>query len=736
MSLKRHYEDMPSAEAFRRVREMDFHSTTSLYTLPAHDPIFTPLFTAFFTSIGFSATAAGIAGSLTTAIVTTAITIGIQALTAPKPPKPEDGKAPKTQPIPYRAWGVGRTRVAGSYMLWEAKGSKLYAVQAIAGHRIKSVNRFWLHDDEVFLDGDGVTTNDDNGRYGNNVKILYRLGAASETAFPHITADLSAGGVWTTAHRGDGQASLGMTAGGAAAKDQASRFPYGVPSLSVEADLTYCWDYRDPAQSPTNPATWTWTRNSALILCWHQCFNEFGQRRDYTKAILPVLDMWIEEANICDEDVPLNGGGTEKRYECNGFDTTENSPKTGTNAILATCDGWLCERGDGALLLTVGKFRETRVETLSDADIIGHQIQYDVLFEDECNRLVPKFTYPQTDYTSTDTDFFEDTTAQLTAGRVLSQDADYGWVHQWRQARRLGKRDWLRIQQKVKGSVDVRLSGINAIYSRWIRLSTPNRLPRLDGKLIENRRTQIALTKGGFSMEMVQHPDDIDAWTPSVDEGAQPPVPSSPGNAGLETPVINSIIATASSGSVYLQVVIVDPADDSLTPTVRYRVHDIGGGVPGGWSEKVNGDASPSGGFITLITDVVPSDQLLDVEAAFISTKGKYSDWSPAEDVTSVSDPTPTGVVTGVSVSPGTGNATFNWTAPNSSNYVGSRLYWNTVNTFSTATAISPPEYGAPGSFDSRTITLTAGIKYGWVVALNRSGIAAAAVATGAFTVT
>jgi len=192
--------------------------------------------------------------------------------------------------------------------------------------------------------------------------------------------------------------------------------------------------------------------------------------------------------DIYDEDIPLAAGGTERCYECNGWDTAENGPKVGTQAILATCDGWMIERGDGAFLPTVGKFCESRVETITDADLIGHQIQYDVLFEDECNRLVPKFTYPDTGYSSCDTDYFDDTVAHLTAGRVLSQDGDYRFCHQWRQARRLGIRDWRRLQRKVKGSIDDRTSCINAIYSRWVRFDTPVRLPRLDGKLMENRR--------------------------------------------------------------------------------------------------------------------------------------------------------------------------------------------------------------------------------------------------------
>lgn len=713
--------------------------TTSLYSQVLFDPIFTPIFTAIY-GASFAATAFGsFVVSASAALAATAVSIGLQMLLAPKPPKPEDGKVPKTQAVPYRWWGVGRVRVAGAYMLWESRGNKLYAVQAIAGHRIKSVNRYWLHDDEVTIDGTG-TTIINGSRYYNLVQIFSRLGLVPETPFSEIVAgfadELPANRAWTNDHRGDGQASIAMIARASKAENFAKDFPYGPPSLSVEADMALCWDYRDPAQDPLDPSTWTWTQNTALQMCWHQCFNEFGHKRDYRRAILPLLDMWKEEADICDEDVPLAGGGTEKRYQSNGFDTTENDPKVATNALLAACDGWICERGDGALLFIVGKFREKYVTTITDADIVGHQIQYDVLFEDEINRLVPKFTYPAIDYATSDTDFFEDQSAQLVAGRVLAQDANYQWVHQWRQARRLGKRDWLRLQEKVSGALDLRLSAINAVYTRWVRLQTPLSLPRLAGKLVENRKSTLALLQGGFNMEIVQHPENIDAWTPSTDEGKQPPVPPKPNVANIVTPVINLVQAKPQAGTVYIRVVIIDPDDDSLTPMVRYRLADADGlGTPGAWVEKEFPDASPSGGYINLNTDVVPGDKLLNVQAAFKTSKGT-GDWSVSVDVTSTADPTAPGVVTAASAVGGVGQATFNWKTPNSANYAGAKLYWNTVNTFGSATLVNPPEYGSPNKNDSRVITgISAGTRYGWIVAINRSGVPAAEVATGSFVV-
>ncbi len=389
------------------------------------------------------------------------------------------------------------------------------------------------------------------------------------------------------------------------------------------------------------------------------------------------------------------------------------------------------------MLFTVGKFRENRVATLTDADLIGHQVQYDVLFEDEINRLIPKFTDPANNYGTSDTAFFEDSAAQLVAGRVLSQEADYRWVQQWRQARRLGLRDWRRLQEKVSGSLDVRLSGINAVYSRWVRLFTPLSLPRLNTKIIENRKSTLALMNGGFNMEFMKHPDNIDAWNPAVDEKQQPPVPPRPNADGILTPVINLLQARASGGSVFIRVVIIDPADSSLTPIVRYRVANNGSGNPGAWIEQTFPGVSPAGGFIELNTQTVPTNQLIDIQVAFLASNGKYGNWSTLERVTSTADPNPPDAVTGASAVGGAGQATFSWTAPNSPNYSGSRLYWNTTNNFDSATLVSPPEYGAPSAADSRVITgIPAGTRYGWVVAINASGIAASPVSTGSFIVT
>lgn len=728
MRSDRFYQMRYDDPAQRLIWEPMLRKTTMLYPVARRDPIFTPLFTSLFTTLGFSASTAGFLAAGAAAIATTAISIGIQMLLAPKPPKPEDGKIPKVQSIPYRQWGVGRNRIAGAFMLWEAKGRELFAVQALAGHRIKSINRYWLHDDEVTVESDGRITTGTN--YRNNVSIFARLGLVPETAYSSIVSVLAAEGIWTNSHRGDGQASIGMIARSDKAERQNKTFPYGPSQLSVEADMALCWDFRDPLQDPEDPETWAWTKNNALQMCWHQCFNEFGHKRDYRKAILPVLDMWQEEADVCDELVPLAGGGFERRYESAGFDTTENDPKAGTNALLAASDGWLCERGDGALLYIVGKFREKYVTTLTDADLVGHQIEYDVLFEDECNRLIPKFNYPEIGYATSDTDFFEDTDAQIIAGRVLAQEANYQWVQQWRQARRLGIRDWRRMQEKVTGQLNVRLAGINAVYSRWIRLNSPIMLPRLNGKLIENRKSVLSLLQGGFTMDIMRHPENIDAWNPANDEGQMPPVPPKVGKGGVVVPVINLVQAKPRGESVYIRVVIVDPDDDSLVPVVRYRVADDGSGNPGAWVEQRFPNATPSGGFIDLATNVVPSNALLDIQVAFIASDNDYGDWSVTANVTSTVDQTAPGTPTNMTAVNSAGVVTVSAKSANDNTKYLIFKRGTTAQSFAAATAIGSPYNVSANQTISFTDSPGTGTWKYWCGAENGSGVPSATQAS------
>lgn len=713
---------------------LDLECSTSL-TAPhiARLPLLAAGLTNLLGAIGIN----GVVGQILAGIAVTAITMGVNYLMTPKPPKPEDGKAPKQQAVPFRIYGAGTCRIAGNYTCWEEHAGSLYTVQALCGHKISAITRRYLHEDEITVNEIDALVNElPDGRYGEGyIRHEVRLGETPETPYWVHASYLAADGLWGTDYRGDGTASLALICGPPTPENWPKIFPYQIPQASVVADMALVFDPRDPTQHVDFPVTWKFNKNSILILLWHICFNPYGRRRSYYKYILPVIDRWIEEADICDELEALAAGGFEPKYQCNGWSTTEHKPVAYQNAVLATCDGHLVERGDGVIIPTVGKFREDLVVDIYDEDIIGYFIQADVPEEDDVNRLVPMFTYPDTDYSTSDCDAFEDPASQAQVG-TITRDADYGFVHSWTQARRLGYRDWVRARWKQRGSLELGLSGLNACYARWVRINSTTKIPRMNGVIVENRRSTMALTQGGLHMEWISSPPAMEDWTTAL-EGAKPIVPPKPNAAGITAPVINSLFAFGYSGSVYLRIVINDPGRADLTPVSRYRIKDIGGGVPGEWVTQEHVNFVVDAGTISLDTAPVPNDQDLQVEVAFKGTKGSYSNWSATEEVRSVSDTIPAGQVHSISVTPGAGHAFFDFTAPAVANYAGARIYWNTVPNFFTATAVSPPEYGIPGGTESRLVSgLPAGTVYGWITTLNFSGVEGTRVATGPFTVT
>ena len=92
--------------------------------------------------------------------------------------------------------------------------------------------------------------------------------------------------------------------------------------------------------------------------------------------------------------------------------------------------------------------------------------------------------------------------------------------------------------------------------------------------------------------------------------------------------------------------------------------------------------------------------------------------------------------MTGASVTPGPGQAEFEWTAPNSYNYFACRIFVGSINDINAATLVAT-EYGPPSAVDLRAVTgLSAGTHYAWLRSMNASGVMGAATATGSFIVT
>lgn len=197
----------------------------------------------------------------TTALLAGSIGLSFALRQGPAPEDRTGGTAQISirQPNPVRQGGYGRTRVAGSYVVYEAT---FVAVQvywsldviALISGRIGGYKSFFLNDDAVTLSGQTVNQLPD-GRYQYMSQFSWRIGLPRETVHANANQFL---GFWTAAdHRGDGIASIELDcAQSPSLNAQTKSFPNGLPSPSAVLDLYPIWDPRDAAQDPDDPTSW------------------------------------------------------------------------------------------------------------------------------------------------------------------------------------------------------------------------------------------------------------------------------------------------------------------------------------------------------------------------------------------------------------------------------------------------------------------------------------------------
>lgn len=692
----------------------------------AADPIFTPIFTSLLIGgLGVTASTAGVIAPILTGIVTTAIGIGLSLLFAPKPPRPENGQFAIQQPTPPRAFGYGRARTAGYIMLLEESFESLYHVAALVGHRIAGVVATYLNDDQVTVGVDGFVEAGEDGRYGDDtIQMDYRLGLSTETAYALVVDGVPE---WTTNHRGDGIASGMMVARDVGPVNFAKRYPYQRPQPSWVLDLARVFDPRDGGQSWNSPGSWEWSDNPALCILHFECFSPFGPRRDYQTAILPVLDLWIAEADICDELVAKKTGGTEKRYTLGGISTTEHDPRTVRTAMLQACDGWMAERGDGTIVLVVGKYRAPTV-TLTDDDIAGWFWQDGIANEDRADMMAAAYTSPDHGYVTIDTDPVTLDNGALAVDQQRKAMLELPWCQSTGQASRLLRREISRYGEPVRGQLFLRLSAINALYERWVKIESS--IPRMQNRVIENRRPTLSLLEGRCTMEFVGSGPHIDTYDAATMESSTPPVPTRPETVGPPIPANVSVVAEQTRGSddkatVRLVVswdapVINGDESDRFRWVVRWR--KAGSGASG-WTEQTYQQLPIDAGRITARTGTVPTSQDLDVQVASALTRGTLSQWSTTETVSTAIDalapPPPTEFTAN-----GGSTVDLSCKAPNSYIFKAVQFFrGSTSDDFEDAVALEPKVKGS----QKQTLTFEddppAGTYRYWVVSISDDGV-------------
>ena len=276
----------------------------------------------------------------------------------------------------------GQTRVGGVIVFKDVTDSNqfLHVVYALAGHECQAIDKVYLNGEELTIDASTnmVTA---PSKYAGNVRIKKHLG----TDTTGDTDLVSESTKWTSDHK-----LREVTYIYARYKFVADSFPTGEPNLTALVSGKKVFN-------PQNSQT-AFSSNSALCLRDYLTNTKYG----LGVATTDVDDTLFGSAfNVCDDDITLAGGGTQKRYTVNGNFLTSASPRQIIETLTASMAGflwyaqgkWRCKAG--SYTSPVATFTEDDLrDTLA---ITTRQSR-----RDNFNVVRGKFSGPETNFQTTD----------------------------------------------------------------------------------------------------------------------------------------------------------------------------------------------------------------------------------------------------------------------------------------------------------------------------------------------
>lgn len=545
---------------------------------------------AIFTAITASLTVAltGLVGSAFAGVVANLVVgaalLGISMLLAPRPAvmKTPQAQAVLNQSTAPRIRGYGYALLGGTRAFWESKDGYLYQAVMMHSGEIDYIDHFRIGDIQVALNGDGDVTTDpfvtvegassspigggSSGTTKHNVRIIPHMGSATQAADQMLMDAFP--GVWTPEHRLRGIAYFVSRFRSPRQEDYQRIFPegYNTPVRAL-CRLSRVWDPRDDVTR--------WSDNAAL------CILDYLTHPDGFKKTRDDIDInsFALFANVCDEQVPLAGGGTEKRYRLWGVYSFNDEPEDVLRKMRAACDGELYENAEGKIAIRGGKWEAPTV-TITDRDILEHSMEQGNNRFSAFNELKIMYTSPDHDYQTMEATPWVDVADQDERGPIPS-DLDLDFVPSPSQARRLAKIHVAKSNPRWKGRVKTNLMGLNALGERTVALE------------IEELEIDEAFYIAGFSIapdltgveiEVMTISQAAYQWAPATEEGQNPAIPQDT-SPSLLFPVPEGLTLSVNSSKV-VTATITPPDRTDLKLQVQIRA-----GAGSDWQEMaVAGD--------------------------------------------------------------------------------------------------------------------------------------------------
>ena len=399
-----------------------------------------------------------------------------------------------TQKIIY-----GRTRTGGAIVHMESTaGNKfLHIVIAISGHEIDAFEK-------VFFDEVEVGLNEMGFGYGGKARVQYKLGTDDQTAFASLVEESEAG--WTNNHRLRGRAVAYVRL----EYDQ-DKFPSGIPNISFLVRGKKIYDPRS--------LTTVWSANPALVVADYLSNTRYGLAAFFATEIDSAT--LVAAANICDENVNLAAGGTEKRYEAHGVIDTANNPEQILNRILSAMNGTTVYVG-GKWKIIAGAYK-TPTLTFDENDLTGGiRVQSLISRRDTFNCVKGVFSSSIDNYIPTDfPPIISNTFIAQDSGEKVFKSIELTMTTSASMAQRLAKIELLRSRQQIAVSMPMKLSALqmtvgDAVYINNTRMGWAN-------KIFEVVSLNITVKEEvGVDVELREISTDVFDWQTSEEQAFDP----------------------------------------------------------------------------------------------------------------------------------------------------------------------------------------------------------------------
>lgn len=341
--------------------------------------------------------------AITAALVakTFAINLALSAAAKALAPKPKsiglpDQKQTITarQPNATRKLVYGETRIGGTIAHLESTNDDryLHIVIVMAAHEVDAISEIYFDDTSLVVSNNVVTS----GRYDGLANIY----TVTKGSLANIPASLISDTSWTSDHVLTDQAYIYLRM-----EYNADAFPTGLPNISAIVRGRKVYDTRSSAT--------IFSRNPAMILRDYLTDSTYGL--GVTSAEIDETS-FVAAANICDETVALDGGGSESRYTLDGRVDTGDTPKSIIEDLLTAMNGALYYV-NGKWTVKAGAYTTPTV-TLDENDLAGGiNITTAISARDSFNAVKGQFV-------STETNFQPSDYPEITSATFESEDND------------------------------------------------------------------------------------------------------------------------------------------------------------------------------------------------------------------------------------------------------------------------------------------------------------------------